>query len=115
MTKKTTYMIAHGASVAVVREGVRKPINPGQGFDFHDDEIEAINRAVPGALRKPVNEGTGKKAVEDNVSYGDGDDGADVKTEKPAASAKAKGKSKAAKPKPAAKPEADDADDDDDI
>lgn len=73
------FMIAHGASVVVVRDGKRKTIQAGGGADFTDEEITSVNRAAPGSLRKPINEGRsaaeaeasddapkGKKAVPKN-------------------------------------------------
>lgn len=56
MSKKTHFMIVAGASVVVVRDGKRITIAPGGGAKFDEDEIAAINRAVPGSLRKPINE-----------------------------------------------------------
>jgi hypothetical protein len=58
MTKaKTTFMVVAGVSVGVVRDGKRKTLLPGQGEDFTGEEIVAINKAMPGALRKAINEG----------------------------------------------------------
>lgn len=51
------FMIAHGASVVIVRDGKRKTIPAGGSATFTEEEIIAVNRAAPGSLRKPVNEG----------------------------------------------------------
>lgn len=108
---KTTYMIVAGASVVIVRDGKRVPIQAGGGADFTDDEIAAIKKATPGALRKPINEGRGKSKVEDDADESeDGEEGKTAKT--PAKTGKSKGKAKAPKA-PAEKPAAD-ADDGDD-
>lgn len=112
MAKNTTFMIVTGASVVVVRDGKRKPIQAGSGTDFTDDEIATIKRATPGALRLPVNEGQGRAAEpdDDDEDGDDGDDGVATTTTTEAAPTKPKGKkAKAAKP---AKPAGDDADDD---
>lgn len=104
-----TYLIAHGASVVVVRDGKRKPVNAGQGEHFTDEEIKSIRAASPGALRVPINEGTGKAIVEDDVEDDDADDIDDTgKTAAPTGGKK--GKKKAA---PESKPADADADDDD--
>lgn len=105
MAKDTKFMIAHGASVVVVRDGVRKTIQAGGGEDFTEDEIASVKAAVPGALRVPVNEGKGKSKPEPEDDTDDDDDD-DSEAEK-AAAAKAK-KAKAGKAKKAA-------DDDEDI
>ena len=85
---KTQFMIAHGATVTVVRDGKRVPIMAGSGFDFTEDEIAAANKGHPGALRKPINESVARaktKAEEPaDDAAGDADTG--------------KGKKKAAKP-----------------
>lgn len=115
---KTKFMIAHGASVVVVREGERKTITVGAGDDFTEEEIASINRAVPGALRAPVNEGSGRKAAAAAADDADDDDDTDdtETTAKKAPAKKAGGKKVAGKKAAPAKPEkpADDADDDDD-
>lgn len=78
MAKKTQFLIVHGASVVVVRDGKRKTINPGQGENFTADEVEAVNRAAPGSLRTPINEGSGRKSkVEDADDDSDDDDDGD--------------------------------------
>lgn len=108
MADKTVFMIATGASVVVVRGGKRVTINAGGGDNFTEGEIASILRAVPGSLRKPINEG-GQSADED------GEDDDTVKKT-------AKGKKAAKAPKAPAKekkaaapaPDADDDDDDDD-
>lgn len=107
---KTTYMIVAGASVVIVRDGKRVPIAAGGGADFTDDEIAAIKKATPGALRKPINEGRGKSKVEDDESEDDADEGKTAKTT--AKTGKSKGKAKA--PKASAEKPAADADDGDD-
>lgn len=107
---KTKFMIAHGASVVVVREGKRKTITVGAGDDFTEEEIASINRAVPGALRAPVNEGSGRKAAA-AAADADDDDSDETETAKKAPAKKAAGKKAA--PAKQEKP-ADDADDDDD-
>lgn len=115
---KTKFMIAHGASVVVVREGKRKTITVGAGDDFTEEEIASINRSVPGALRAPVNEGSGRKAAPaaDDADDDDSDDTETATTAKKAPAKKAGGKKAAKKAAPAKqeKPAADDADDDDD-
>lgn len=111
MANKTTYMIVTGASVVVVRDGKRKPLPAGSGESFTDSEIAAILKAVPGALRKPINEG-GRSAPDED------EDDDDAETAKPKAKAKkapaakapAKGKPKAKTPPPA--DDDDDADED---
>ncbi len=113
---KTKFMIAHGASVVVVREGKRKTITVGAGDDFTEEEIASINRAVPGALRAPVNEGSGRKtaAVETDADDDDADE-TETTTAKKAPAKKAGGKKAKAKAAPAKQEKpADDADDDDD-
>lgn len=113
---KTKFMIAHGASVVVVREGKRKTITVGAGDDFTEEEIASINRAVPGALRAPVNEGSGRKAAAAAADADDDDDSDETETAKKAPAKKASGKKAAGKKAAPAKQEkpADDADDDDD-
>lgn len=106
MSKTTTFMIAAGASVVVVRDGKRKTIQPGGGDDFTDAEITYINAAQPGALRRPINEGSAKAAVAAAAT----EDAEDAETKAPAK------KKAAAKPAAEAKPakaKADDAEDDD--
>lgn len=107
MTKaKTTFMVVTGASVAVVRDGKRKTLTPGQGENFTDEEIASINKAVPGALRKAINEGV--KAEPEAVD--DSSDDEDDASEKKAPAKKAPAK------KAAAADDADeDADEDEDI
>lgn len=113
---KTKFMIAHGASVVVVRDGKRKTITVGAGDDFTEEEIASINRSVPGALRAPVNEGSGRKtaAVETDA---DDDDADETETAKKTPAKKASGKKAKAKAAPAKqeKPADDDADEDEDI
>src|SRR5688572_15971806 len=75
-SKKTKFMIAASASVVVVRDGKRVTISPGGGSEFTDEEIDRVNKAVPGALRTPVNEG-GRKRVASTEDADDGDDGED--------------------------------------
>lgn len=105
---KTQFLIVHGASVVVVRDGKRKTINPGQGENFTEEEITAVAKAAPGALRKPVNEGHGRSTVEDvededtDDDEDDGDDDDDDADDEappaPAAKPAAKGKGKGKKP-----------------
>lgn len=121
---KTKFMIAHGASVVVVRDGKRKTITVGTGDDFTEEEIASINRSVPGALRAPVNEGSGRESAAVET---DADDDADDETEtaaKKAPAKKAGGKKAAAKKAPAKQEKSadddageddDDADEDEDI
>lgn len=114
MTKsKTSFMVAAGASVVVVRDGKRKTISAGSGTDFTEDEITSINKALPGALRKPVNESAVRAAVEADI---EDDDDADAETETKAPAKKAAANKTAAKKAPAKKaaPAKEDADDDDD-
>jgi hypothetical protein len=115
---KTKFMIAHGASVVVVRDGKRKTITVGAGDDFTEEEIASINRAVPGALRAPVNEGSGRKAAAAPADDADDDDSDETETTAKKAPAKKAGGKKAAGKKAAPvkqeKPADDDADDDDD-
>lgn len=116
MAKKTQFLIVHGASVVVVRDGKRKSINPGQGENFTEEEIRAVNKSAPGSLRKPVNEGHGRTAEpeddgedaedEDDETGDDGDDGDDGEDEAPAPK-------KAAKPKKAGKAKKPASDDED--
>lgn len=89
----TEYKIAHAASVVVVVDGKRKVVEPGNGHHFTQDELATVAKAVPGALRKPVNESA-----------------ADI----PEAPAEAKGKAKS-KPAAAPTPAATADEDDDDI
>ena len=116
---KTKFMIAHGASVVVVRDGKRKTITVGAGDDFTEEEIASINRAVPGALRAPVNEGSGRKAAAAAADDADDDDSDDTETTAKKAPAKKAGGKKAAGKKAAPakqeKPADDDADEDEDI
>lgn len=107
MTKaKTTFMVVTGASVGVVRDGKRKTLTPGQGENFTDEEIASINKAVPGALRKAINEGV--KPTAQAVDDSDAEDEDDTDTE---ASAKKPAKKAAAKK---AAEKSDESDDDDD-
>lgn len=110
---QTKFMIAHGASAVVVREGKRKTITVGAGDDFTEEEIASINRAVPGALRAPVNEGSGRKTA---AAAADDDSDDTETTAKKAPAKKAGGKKAGGKKAAPAKQEkpADDADDDDD-
>jgi len=111
---KTTFMVVTGASVGVVRDGKRKTLLPGQGEEFTEEEIATINKAVPGALRKAINEGvkTTAQAVDDSDDD-DADDSDETETKAPAKKAAAKKSS--GKKAPAKKAEkADDADDADD-
>lgn len=94
------FMIAHGASVVIVRDGKRKKINANTGADFTEEEIASVNANAPGSLRKPVNEGFGESAATE---------GSD---EKPKKAKKPKAETDGAKSK-AKKPE--DEDDDEDI
>jgi len=95
-TNKLTFMIAAAASVVIVREGARVTVAAGTGADFNDAEIAAINKAHPGALRRPVNESRAVVAEAEAA-------------EAPAAEAKTTGKGKKAKPVTAS------SDDDEDI
>lgn len=107
---KTTFMVVTGASVGVVRDGKRKTLVPGQGEEFTEEEIATINKAVPGALRKAINEGvkTTAQAVDDSD-----DDDADDETETKAPAKKSAAKKSSAKKAPAKKAEkAEDADED---
>lgn len=112
MTKKTTFMVAAGASVVVVRDGKRKTISAGSGIDFTEDEIASINRVSPGALRKPINERAVRSAVEADIE--DDDDADETETKAPAKKAAAK-KAPAKKAAPAKDDAKDDADEDEDI
>lgn len=120
MTKsKSSFMVAAGASVVIVRDGKRKTIAAGSGTDFTDDEITSINKALPGALRKPVNESAVRAAVEADIE--DDEDETEAKvadTAKKAAAKKAPAKKKAAPAKEEADDDAnadEDADEDEDI
>lgn len=84
---KSNFKIVAGASVVVVRDGKRVTLGVNSGEEFTEDEIAAVNRAVPGALRSPINEGRNKKTA---VAENDGDDDTASKT-----TAKAKTKAKA--------------------
>lgn len=103
MTKaKTTFMVVTGASVGVVRDGKRKTLIPGQGENFTDEEIASINKAVPGALRKAINESVAVETSDDDDDTG--------------ASAKKAAAKKAPAKKAAEKSDVpDDADEDEDI
>lgn len=108
MAKKTQFLIVHGASVVVVRDGKRKSINPGQGENFTEEEIRAVNKSAPGSLRKPVNEGHGRTAEpeddgedaedEDDETGDDGDDDGEDEAPAPKKAAKPKKAGKAKKP-----------------
>jgi hypothetical protein len=113
---KTKFMIVSGASVVVIRDGKRKPIAPGSGTDFTEDEINTIMRATPGALRTPVNEGVGREVdEEDDDAEGGALRTTTTTTDTPTKKPKGKAKAKAAAEKPATPPPAsDDADGDDD-
>lgn len=117
MTKaKTTFMVVTGASVGVVRDGKRKTLTPGQGENFTDEEIATINKAVPGALRKAINEGV--KPTAQAVDDSDDDDADETETETKKAPAKKTAAKKAPAKKAAEKSDAsddDDADEDEDI
>ena len=106
---KTTFMVVTGASVGVVRDGKRKTLVPGQGEEFTDEEIASINKAVPGALRKAINESV--KATAEPVDDSDDDDDAETEAKK-APAKKAPAKKAAAKKAPAKADDADDADED---
>lgn len=114
MTKsKSSFMVAAGASVVIVRDGKRKTIAAGSGTDFTDDEITSINKALPGALRKPVNESAVRAAVEADIE----DDEDEIEAKVADTAKKAPAKKAAAKKAPAKKkaaPVQDDADEDDD-
>lgn len=86
---KSNFKIVAGASVVVVRDGKRVTLGVNSGEEFTEDEIAAVNRAVPGALRSPINEGRNKKTA---VAENDGDDDTASKT---TAKAKAKTEAKA--------------------
>lgn len=107
---KTTFMVVTGASVGVVRDGKRKTLVPGQGEEFTDEEIASINKAVPGALRKAINESV-KTTAEPVDDSDDDDDDAETETKK-APAKKAPAKKTAAKKAPAKADDADDADED---
>ncbi len=94
-------------SVIVIREGKRVSPPLNKGFNFTDDEITAINKAQPGALRKPVNE----TATEDAADV-DATALADTTKEKVPASKPKTGKKAKAKA-PAEKPADEDGDDSD--
>lgn len=108
MAKKTQFLIVHGASVVVVRDGKRKSVNPGQGENFTEEEIRAVNKSAPGSLRKPVNEGHGRTAEpedggedaedEDDETGDDGDDDGEDEAPAPKKAAKSKKAGKAKKP-----------------
>ena len=109
MTKKS-FMIAHGASVVVIRDGKRKTVTAGSGTEFTEDEINSINRQIPGALRKPINEGGAEPEAET-------EDDSEKKPAKAPAKAKAKAPAKKAADKSGddADKSDDDADEDEDI
>lgn len=105
------FMIAHGASVVIVRDGKRKTIPANTGADFTEEEIASVNRAAPGALRKPVNEGRSEADAETPK----GKKAAPTKQEAPATTETAAQKKKRlAAEKKAAEAAAAAADDDDD-
>ncbi|TXH56982.1 MAG: hypothetical protein E6Q97_05175 [Desulfurellales bacterium] len=111
MTKKTTFMVAAGASVVVVRDGKRKTISAGSGTDFSEEEIASINRASPGALRKPINERAVRAAVEADIE--DDEDADEAEAETKAAATKTAAKKASAKKAAPAKDDAEDADEED--
>ena len=118
MAKKTQFLIVHGASVVVVRDGKRVSLAPGQGADFTEEEISAVNKALPGSLRKPVNEGTGRKAEADDATDSDeddADDDADADEAKAETPKQKKARLAAEKKAAADKKAAGDSDDDEDI
>lgn len=94
---KSNFKIVAGASVVVVRDGKRVTLGVNSGEEFTEDEIAAVNRAVPGALRSPINEGRNKKTAvaENDGDDGDDEDGDDDTASKTTAKAKAKTKAKA--------------------
>lgn len=108
------FMIAHGASVVIVRDGKRKTIPANTGADFTEEEIASVNRSAPGALRKPINEGRNEADAEADKPKGK----KAAKQEAPAATETAAQKKKrlAAEKKAAeaAAAAGDDGDDDDD-
>lgn len=110
------------ASVIVIRDGKRKSPELGKAFDFSDAEVKQINRLLPGALRKPVNE-SATVADEDEGHTSDDSEAAKAPSKaapdgskKPTA---AKGTKAAAKTKEVDKDvadeDADDAEEDEDI
>lgn len=54
----------------VIHDHVRPKI--GEPFDFTDEELDDINRASPGAVREPINEGseggTARESAEDQAA-----------------------------------------------
>lgn len=111
---KTKFLIVHGASAVVIRDGKRKVIQAGAGENFTETEIAAINGAVPGSLRKPIQE------VAPEVDEDDGEDAAPAKTkggkakaEKPETKAQQKARDEAAKE--SSEDDDEDADEDEDI
>lgn len=110
------FMIAHGASVVIVRDGKRKTILANTGADFTEEEIASVNRSAPGALRKPINEGRNEADAETDKPKGK-KAGGNTKQEAPATTETAAQKKKrlAAEKKAAeAAAAGDDGDDDDD-
>ena len=65
------FMIAHGASVVIVRDGKRKTIAANGGANFTEEEIRTVNSAAPGSLRKPINEGRGVEDEADTDESGE--------------------------------------------
>lgn len=108
------FLIAQGTSVVVIRDGKRVTINAGGGEKFTDAEVRAVRRAVPGALRAPVNESRVSPLDEDEIDESqDATDGDEKPATKPA-KAKAAKTAKPAKAK-AETPATDDSDEDEDI
>lgn len=108
------FMIAHGASVVIVRDGTRKTILANTGADFTEEEIASVNRSAPGALRKPINEGRNEADAEADKPKGK-KAGGNTKQEAPAATETAAQKKKRlAAEKKAAEAAAAAGDDDDD-
>lgn len=99
--KKSMTMVATGASIVVVRDGKRMPVPLNVPFDFTEDEVIAVRRSHPRALRQAVNELAPSADADDDET--------ETEAKKPA---KSSGKKAAAK-KPAAKKA--DADEDEDI
>lgn len=119
---KTKFLIVHGASAVVIRDGKRKVIQAGAGENFTETEIAAINGAVPRSLRKPIQE------VAPEVDEDDGEDAAPAKTkggkakaEKPETKAQQKAREKAEQKardeaaKESSEDDDEDADEDEDI
>lgn len=111
------FMIAHGASVVVVRDGKRKTIQAGGGAEFTAEEIRSVNAAAPGSLRKPINEGRSEADTEADAPKGKAPKAPKNETakEKKAREAAEAAETAAAEKKAAKKPADDDADEDEDI